>query len=425
MAQTGYTPISIYYSATSTNVPTAGNLVAGELAINTADGKLFYKDSSGVVQTLATKGGVGSSTTTQVLYNSSGSVVGSNNLVFTGTQLSVGTTSADTNTPLNVLSGTNGTGLSVAAAGGNNQNTAALKLYGSNGAFYSNRYVQIACYNGGGENVNSMTFTVGNGGTPTEAMRITSGGVVSIGNSTPAGWTSPFNALTMNTQGSLMATDGSMQMGNNIYYNGSYKFIGTGYANRYYQNGGDHTWTASSASGTAGGAVTENTVLTLNSSGCLILKGGTGTGAVGIAFPATQVASSDANTLDDYEEGTWTPTLYQGSTQITSATIAYGRYIKIGKVLWIGIYFYKASGAPSATGDWQIRNLPFSLAVFQSGVNAVSGGYTTVNGVGSTQAVRWQANASTTLDLYNQFSSTSWVTSYVEFSFSGCLETSS
>ena len=55
MAQTGYTPISIYNSATTTNVPTAGNLVAGELAINTADGKLFYKDSGGVVQTLATK----------------------------------------------------------------------------------------------------------------------------------------------------------------------------------------------------------------------------------------------------------------------------------------------------------------------------------------------------------------------------------
>jgi len=65
MAQTGYTPISIYYSATATNTPTAGNLVAGELAINTADGKLFYKDSSGVVQTIATKASaaLGGSTT--------------------------------------------------------------------------------------------------------------------------------------------------------------------------------------------------------------------------------------------------------------------------------------------------------------------------------------------------------------------------
>ena len=85
MAQSGYTPISIYYSATTTNTPTAGNLVAGELAINTADGKLFYKDSGGTVQVLATKGGVGSSTTTQVLYNSSGLVVGSANLTFNGT----------------------------------------------------------------------------------------------------------------------------------------------------------------------------------------------------------------------------------------------------------------------------------------------------------------------------------------------------
>jgi hypothetical protein len=57
MAQTGFTPISNYYSATAAAVPTAGNLVAGELAINTADGKLFYKDSSGVVQTIASKAG--------------------------------------------------------------------------------------------------------------------------------------------------------------------------------------------------------------------------------------------------------------------------------------------------------------------------------------------------------------------------------
>ena len=53
MAQTGYTPISLYYSTTASNIPTAGNLVAGELAINTADGKLYYKNSSNVVTLLA------------------------------------------------------------------------------------------------------------------------------------------------------------------------------------------------------------------------------------------------------------------------------------------------------------------------------------------------------------------------------------
>ena len=89
MAQTGYTPISIYYSATATNTPTAGNLVAGELAINTNDGILYYKDSSGAVQKLATKGGVGTSSTTQVLYNNSGSLAGSANMTFNGTALTL------------------------------------------------------------------------------------------------------------------------------------------------------------------------------------------------------------------------------------------------------------------------------------------------------------------------------------------------
>ena len=88
MAQTNYTPISLYYSSTTTNVPTAGNLVAGELAINTADGKLFYKDSSNVVQVLATKstGSIGGSNT-QVQFNNSGSLGGSSGLTWDGSAL--------------------------------------------------------------------------------------------------------------------------------------------------------------------------------------------------------------------------------------------------------------------------------------------------------------------------------------------------
>ena len=57
MAATNYTPISLYYSSTTTNVPLNTNLVNGELAINITDGKLFYKDNAGVVQTIATKAG--------------------------------------------------------------------------------------------------------------------------------------------------------------------------------------------------------------------------------------------------------------------------------------------------------------------------------------------------------------------------------
>jgi len=55
MAQATFTPIQLYYSANTGATPSTTNLAAGELAINTADGKLFYKDSSGNLQTIATK----------------------------------------------------------------------------------------------------------------------------------------------------------------------------------------------------------------------------------------------------------------------------------------------------------------------------------------------------------------------------------
>lgn len=53
MAQTGYTPISLYHSTTAAAAPVAGNLADGELAINIADKKLYAKDSGGNVFVLA------------------------------------------------------------------------------------------------------------------------------------------------------------------------------------------------------------------------------------------------------------------------------------------------------------------------------------------------------------------------------------
>jgi hypothetical protein len=92
MAQSGYTPISLYYTTTAAAAPTAGNLVNGELAINITDGKLYYKDNAGVVQIIAGKGGTGvaGGSNTQVQFNSSGSLAGSANLTFNGTTLTAG-----------------------------------------------------------------------------------------------------------------------------------------------------------------------------------------------------------------------------------------------------------------------------------------------------------------------------------------------
>jgi len=90
MSQAGYTPISLYFSATGAAVPSAGNLVAGELALNTNDGKLYYKNSSGVVTLLAgaTAGPAGGSTT-QVQYNNAGVLAGITGATTNGTALTL------------------------------------------------------------------------------------------------------------------------------------------------------------------------------------------------------------------------------------------------------------------------------------------------------------------------------------------------
>lgn len=80
----------------------------------------------------------------------------------------------------------------------------------------------------------------------------------------------------------------------------------------------------------------------------------------GIQFPATQVPSADANTLDDYEEGTWTPLLSfgGGSTGLTYTTQA-GTYTKIGRLVSIGARIV-LSAKGSSTGAAQVAGLPFS-----------------------------------------------------------------
>jgi hypothetical protein len=75
MAQTGYTPAQLYRSTTASAVPSAGNLAAGELAINTTDEKLYFKNASGTVKLLAANvtpvanGGTGATTASTALTN--------------------------------------------------------------------------------------------------------------------------------------------------------------------------------------------------------------------------------------------------------------------------------------------------------------------------------------------------------------------
>lgn len=83
------------------------------------------------------------------------------------------------------------------------------------------------------------------------------------------------------------------------------------------------------------------------SSGAVTLTGGQ------LAFPATQVPSAGANTLDDYEEGTWTPSVGGTATYISQA----GQYVKIGKVVIVTFdLLLNAIGTGSAS---DISGLPF------------------------------------------------------------------
>jgi hypothetical protein len=85
----------------------------------------------------------------------------------------------------------------------------------------------------------------------------------------------------------------------------------------------------------------------------------------GISFPATASASSDANTLDDYEEGTWTPA-FTGTSTAGSGSYSFqaGSYTKVGRLVTIygGMQFSSGTG----TGNLQISGLPFSSNNFGS-----------------------------------------------------------
>lgn len=81
-------------------------------------------------------------------------------------------------------------------------------------------------------------------------------------------------------------------------------------------------------------------------------------GGAGIKFPSIQYPSTDVNTLDDYEEGTFTPTLYgSASTGVTTYTDQKGNYTKIGRIITYNIYLDVSTS--TGTGNIRIGGFPF------------------------------------------------------------------
>ena len=98
------------------------------------------------------------------------------------------------------------------------------------------------------------------------------------------------------------------------------------------------------------------------------------TSGTGITFPSTASPSTDAYTLDDYREGTWTPIVGSVTGTITSYTSS-GMYTKIGRVVTIGYIITITNNGTGAGGV--TMTLPFTIgSQFCSGVareNALTG----------------------------------------------------
>ena len=137
-----------------------------------------------------------------------------------------------------------------------------------------------------------------------------------------------------------------------------------------------------------------NRLLTSALNQTVALQGAVPNAGTGITFPGTQSASTNANTLDDYEEGSFNPTL---NCTTNSGTIAYayqyGYYVKVGQLVW---YYFDmsisshsgASGTPYITMPFVNANLSQNYSTFVpwdvnqnfTGTNVQACGYIEVNG---------------------------------------------
>ena len=161
--------------------------------------------------------------------------------------------------------------------------------------------------------------------------------------------------------------------GNNVNNNGNYIVIGGTSANKNWvlsNNmivGGEFGIGRTSANG--GTTIGSAHDLMIDTNGGVKVANTLGVGyttpstsGAGITFPATQSASTNANTLDDYEEGTWTP-VFNGSTTNPTQTsgAAAGAYIKVGKLVWVSIQM-AGIGYTGGSGNLLIAGLPFAAS---------------------------------------------------------------
>jgi len=127
-------------------------------------------------------------------------------------------------------------------------------------------------------------------------------------------------------------------------------------------------------------ATNTNRAITLPDAAGALVVSGTTPSLNGITFPATQVPSADANTLDDYEEGTWTPNQGSGLT-IVGAFSSSGRYTKVGRVVYVAGRLAGATSIATTAGTVMFTNLPFTIADLTATGVIVNGSLNTFGGL--------------------------------------------
>lgn len=207
--------------------------------------------------------------------------------------------------------------------------------------------------------------SVGLGVNPSAWNTAGSGRAIQFLNSTNSG---------ANRSSAVASWYGAFGIMNDCYYgtDNNFKYYSGQAAALYQQSAGTHAF-LSAGTGTAGNTITFTTVLAAEKDKSIALQGASTQTGTGITFPATINGSSNVNTLDDYEEGTWAPIIQNDAGTPYPYVSRGGNYVKVGNTVTAYAYFQRTTSATS--GSYALLSgLPFSVVV-------ASGSYPTMLGM--------------------------------------------